>query len=62
KVELQWFDKQNQLINSKAAYPVTSAQAKLQPNQNRIYQGTWKIEGYTPAQIGLLKVVVTDIN
>lgn len=62
KVELQWFNQQNQLINSKAAYPLTAGYASLQPKENRIYQGTWKIEGHAPSQIALLKVVITDIN
>ncbi|MDX2303905.1 MAG: hypothetical protein NW226_13950 [Microscillaceae bacterium] len=62
KAEIQWFDQQNKIIDSKTIYVNTSSNPSIKKGQGRVFEGTWALEKIDIPQIKNYEVVVTEIE
>ncbi len=61
QIEIEWYDKHNELVLSKTAYFCTSSKPAIKRGQTRIYSGTWAVP-ISKNQFKNYKIVISNIK
>lgn len=61
-VNIQWYDKNANLLTSKKAYIVSKSSPVLRPVQTRVFGGTWAIENTTIENVDHYEVAIINVK
>ncbi len=62
KIEIQWIDKEGEIIGLDSFYPNSVGSARMNSNDHRIYQGTFKVDDKLKEEIKDWKIQVINLQ